>query len=160
MDVKGLLYMQIFKKPIHKQDLMPVLYSGFFISITGGLIAGALHMLLMSAFRFSLSWLMMLVLAHIISRRIIQSYKEYHLLYPLLSAVFFVISFYIMQLTWSSGVYFLMGTFNFKIFISLLNPLYYFGFLFPWRSGFFYIENILDVVFFIVGVAYSYRFSK
>ncbi|HPG42608.1 MAG TPA: hypothetical protein PLJ98_02260 [Acholeplasmataceae bacterium] len=149
-----------FNKSIHREDLMPVLYSGFFISITGGLVAGALQMLFMSAFSFSMSWLMMLVLAHLISRRTLRSYERYHIIYPLLSVFFFIFAYYIMQLTWTSGIFFISGLFNFKTFLSLLNPLYYFSFLSPFRSGFFYIENILDVIFFIVGIAYSYRMSK
>lgn len=152
--------MQNIKKPIYKQDLMPVIYAGFFISITGGLIAGVMHMLFMSAFQFSLLWLFMLVIAHLLSRRIMKSYQSYHILYSILSVIFFIFAYYIMQVTWSSGVYFVSGYFNFKIFMSLLNPIYYFSFLFPWRSGFFYIENILNIVFFIVGMVYSYRFSK
>jgi hypothetical protein len=152
--------MQNMRNPIHKQDLMPVLYAGFFISITGGLIAGVIHMLFMSSFQFSLMWLFMLVIAHLLSRRIMQSYQSYHVLYSILSVLFFIFAYYIMQVTWSSGVFFVSGYFNLNTFLGLLNPIYYFSFLFPWRSGFFYIENVLNIVFFIVGIVYSYRFSK
>lgn len=98
-----------FNKSIHREDLLPVLYSGFFISITGGLVAGALQMLFMSAFSFSMSWLMMLVLAHLISRRTLRSYETYHIIYPLLSVFFFILAYYIMQLTWTSGIFFISG---------------------------------------------------
>lgn len=152
--------MQEFKKPVHQKDILPVLRSGVFVSVTGGLIIGALHLLFIYFLDFSLSWLFLLILAHLIARRILQSYNEYHILYSLISVFFFIFSFYLMNLTMMMGIYFINNVFNFEVIKTLLNPLLYFQFLNPFASGFFQTNNILDVVFFIVGIVYSYRFSK
>src|SRR3989339_1017271 len=88
-----------FKKPIHREDLMPVLGSGIFMSFTGGLIIGVLHLVFMYFLQFSLTWLFMLILAHLIAKRIQSSYQNYHILYSFLSVFFFIISFYLMHVT-------------------------------------------------------------
>jgi len=153
-------FMNEIKKPIHREDLMPVLRSGIFMSITGGLIIGSLHLLFMYFSRISLTWLFLLILAHLIAKKISVAYREYHVIYALLSVFFFVFAFYLMNLTLSIGIYFISNVISFQIVLSLLNPLLYFRFLNPLGSGFFQIGNILDIVFFIVGIIYSYRFSK
>lgn len=149
-----------FKKPIHREDLMPVLGSGIFMSFTGGLIIGVLHLVFMYYLQFSLTWLFLLILAHLIAKRIQSSYQNYHILYSFLSIFFFIISFYLMNVTLTTGIYFISNVINTEIAISLLNPLLYFRFLNPFRTNFFGIDNILEVIFFIVGIIYSYRFSK
>ena len=152
--------MQAFNQPVNKKDVLPVLRSGFFMSITGGLIIGALHLLFMYYLDFSLSWLFLLILAHLIARRILQSYQHYHILFSIISVLFYIFAYYLMNLTMMMGIYFISDVFSMEIVRYLINPLLYFRFLNPLASGFFTTSNILDVVFFIVGIVYSYRFSK
>jgi thiamine transporter ThiT len=42
--------MQAFKKPIHREDLMPVLLSGIFIAIVSGLLTGAIKLMIEETF--------------------------------------------------------------------------------------------------------------
>lgn len=152
--------MQAFKQKIDKNDVLPVLRSGFFMSITGGLIIGALHLLFLYVFNFTLTWLFLLILAHLIAKRIHRSYQTYHILYSIFAVFFFLFSFYLMHLTSMTGLYFINDVFSFGIFKALMNPILYFQFLNPLGSGFFQTNNILDVVFFVAGIVYSYTFSK
>ncbi|MDY0074343.1 MAG: hypothetical protein RBR75_00465 [Acholeplasmataceae bacterium] len=152
--------MNAWKKPIHRDDLLPVLRSGFFMAFTGGIAIGTLHLLFIFTLRFTLTWLFMLILSHLTAKRIARSYQTYHIAYSILSIFFFLLSYYLMSLTLNIGVYYLSDVFNFTVLIHLLNPFHYIQFLNPLSIGFFTVENILDVVFFIIGIVYSYRFSK
>ena len=130
------------------------------MSITGGLIIGALHLLFVYFLSFTLTWLFMLILAHLIAKRVSQSYQSYHIVYSLISIFFFFFSYYLMNVTMMTGLFFINDVFIFDVFKYFLRPMPYFSFLNPFGSGFFQTQNILDVVFFVVGIVYSYRFSK
>jgi len=149
-----------FKMPIDKKDILPVLKSGIFLSVIGGLLIGAFHLLFTYLFRFSLSWLFLIILASLIAKRIKYSYQTHHILYQVISIIFFFFAFYLMSLTMYVGLYFLYGYINISEYIVLLNPLQYFDFLSPFQTYFFTLNNLLDVFFFIIGIIYAYIYSK
>lgn len=145
---------------ISTTTIMPVLRSGFFVSITGGLITGTLHVLFAYLFNVTLTWLFLIVLAHIIAKNIKKSYQTYHVMYSVLSIFFFFIAFYMMNVTLLTGILFVRNSLSTSMMLWIINPIKYFNFLWPFNIGFFEVNNILDVVFFSIGVFYSYRYSK
>lgn len=149
-----------FSKPIDKQDLMPVLRSGFFMSFTGGLILGLIHFIFTYYFSFSIIWLLLLVLSHLLATRIRQSYQSYHLMYSMISVGFFIFAYYLMNVTMTTGVYIILNLLSVDVIFSILNPLQYFVFLLPLGSYFFMVNNILQIVFFVIGIVYAYRYSR
>ncbi len=149
-----------FSKPIDKQDLMPVLRSGFFMSFTGGLILGLVHFIFMYYFNFSIIWLLLLVLSHLMATRIRSSYQTYHIIYPFISIAFFLFAYYLMNVTMTSGIYIILNLWSLDVFWPMLNPISYFTFLLPLGLYFFSVNNILQIVFFIIGIVYAYRYSR
>ncbi len=149
-----------FSKPIDKQDLMPVLRSGFFMSFTGGLILGLVHFIFTYYFSFSIIWLLLLVLSHLMATRIRSSYQNYHILFSLISIVFFLFAYYLMNVTMTAGVYIILNLVSIDVFLPILNPFPYFTFLLPISAYFFTVNNILQIVFFIIGIVYAYRYSR
>ncbi len=152
--------MDAFKKHIDKKDLMLVLRSSIFMSITGGLIIGAVDLVFVYFSGLTFTWLFLLILAHLIAKRVSQSYQSYHICFSLISMFFFLFSYYLMNVTMMTGFFFINDALELEVIKYFLNPLPYFRFLNPFSSGFFQTENILDVVFFAVSIVYSYRFSK
>jgi len=148
------------KEPIHQSDLMPVIRQGIFMSFTGGLLIGAMHLLFTFLFNFSLTWLMLFVLAHLIARRIKNAYIEYHVIYSIISIIFFIIAYYIMSLTLYGGLFYINNIIDPKLYLMLLNPIQYFIFLNPLTTYFLTVENLIEVIFFIIGTLYAYRYSK
>ena len=149
-----------FSKPIHKDDLMPVLRSGIFMSLTGGLILGLVHFMFTYFFGFSIIWLLLLILSHLNATRIKQSYQTYHITYPLLSILFFILAYYVMNITMSFGIYIILNLLSSDVLLSILNPFQYFMFLLPITSYFFTVNNIVQIVFFVIGIVYAYRYSR
>ncbi|RJX25954.1 MAG: hypothetical protein C4537_03620 [Acholeplasma sp.] len=149
-----------FAKPILKNDLMPVLRSGFFMSFTGGLILGLIHFIFTYYFSFSIIWLLLLVLSHLMATRIKQSYQTYHILYPLLSVLFFLFAYYLMNVTMGVGIYIILNLVSLENILLILIPFQYFRFLLPISAYFFSVNNLLQIVFFIIGIVYAYRYSR
>lgn len=149
-----------FSKPMDKQDLMPVLRSGFFMSFTGGLILGLVHFIFTYYFNFSIIWLLLLVLSHLMATRIRSSYQTYHIIYPFISIAFFLFAYYLMNVTMTSGIYIILNLWSLEVFFPMLNPIPYFTFLLPLGVYFFSVNNILQIVFFIIGIVYAYRYSR
>jgi len=153
-------FKQAWKQPIHREDLMPVLRSGIFMSITGGLIVGTLDMLFINYLQFTLTWLFLLITSHLIAKRIAISYRNYHILYSLLSIFFFILTYYMMSVTMNVGLLFVNRFPVIPYLGAILSPWAYFMFLSPFSISFFTVDNILQIVFFIIGIVYAYRFSK
>jgi hypothetical protein len=149
-----------FKKPLNKKDIMPVIKSGIFMSFVGGLLIGSFHLLFTYSFDFSLTWLFLLILAHLMARRIKRTYENYHILYQFISVFFFLVSFYLMSVTMYSGLFFLYGYTDITLYIPLLNPIRYFSFLNPFESYFFELSNLFDIFFLTIGLIYAYIYSK
>lgn len=120
-----------FSKPIDKQDLMPVLRSGFFMSFTGGLILGLVHFIFLYYFNFSIIWLLLLVLSHLMATRIRSSYQSYHIMYPLISITFFLFAYYLMNVTMTSGIYIILNLWTGMRSCPCLTPFHISHFFYP-----------------------------
>ncbi|MCR3906605.1 MAG: hypothetical protein NUK62_06240 [Tenericutes bacterium] len=151
---------EMLKEPIQKGDIMPVIRQGIFMSLMGGLLIGSLHLLFTYLFNFSLTWLMLFVLAFLTAKRVKGAYIQYHILYSILTVVFFFLAYYFMSITLYGGLYYLSGITEFKHYASLFNPLIHFQFLNPFTGYFFAVENLFELLFFIIGTIYAYRYSK
>lgn len=153
-------FKQAWKQPIHREDLMPVLRSGIFMSFTAGLIVGLLDMIFINYLQFTLTWLFLLIASHMIAKRIASSYQKYHILYSMISMFFFLLTYYIMSVTSNTGLLFVNRIPVSPYIGVLLRPWVYLMFLNPLTPFFFTVDNLLQIVFFIIGIVYAYRFSK
>ena len=153
-------FFEQFKEPISKNDIMPVVRQGIFMSFVGGLLIGSIQMLFYYMFEFSLLWLMLFVFAYLLAKRIRKAYVSYHVLFSVLSVLFFILGFYIFNSTFYIGLISLTISMNVQQIMMVLNPLIAFEFLNPFSGYFFDVTNILDVVFFLIGGFYAYRYSK
>lgn len=150
-----------FQKPFNRYDLIDVIKQGLFMAFVGGLLIGSLQLLIAYSFSISLTWLMLIVLASLTARRIKQASSESHIIFSIISVISFILAYYLMNVTTNVGlVYLYTGTVNIEIFLEILNPLPFFNFLNPFNSLFFKVNNIIDIVFFIISVYYAYKFSK
>lgn len=153
-------YFDELKRPIHKGDLMPVIRQGIFMSFTGGLIIGAVQLVMLFTMDFTLTWIFLFLLSMMTAKRIRDAFQSYHVIFSILSVVFFMLAYYFMSLTTYTGLNFIMGYGEISDYISLLNPFIYFQFLNPLNGYFFSVENILQLVFFLIGTIYAYRYVK
>jgi hypothetical protein len=149
-----------FKEPLHKNDIMPVIRQGIFMSFVGGLLIGSIQMLFFYMFDFSLLWLMLFVFAYQLAKRVRGAYMEYHILFSVLSVFFFIFGFYLYNTTFYIGLFSLTMELELKQILYIMNPSIAFQFLNPFSGFFFDVNNILDVVFFLIGGFYAYRYSK
>jgi len=139
---------------------MPVIRQGIFMSIVGGLLIGSIQMLFVYMLQFSLLWLMLFVFAYQLAKRIRYAYTEYHILFSVLSVFFFMFGYYLYYTTLYVGLFSLSMQLALNQILSILNPFIAFQFLNPFSGYFFGVNNLLDVVFFLIGVFYAYRYSK
>ena len=152
---------QQFREPIHKQDLFSVIYQALFMAFTGGILIGAVLLLMIRLLSFELSWLMLFVLAILTARRIKEATHEKHIIFSIISVLAFILGYYIMNVTAYAGMVFTTtGSVSNIPFDLLLNPVYYFYFLYPLSSTFFQVSNILEILFFIIGIYYAFQYSK
>ncbi|BCR35619.1 hypothetical protein [Mariniplasma anaerobium] len=152
---------QQFQEPYNKYDLIDVIKQGFFMAIVGGLLIGSLQLLIAYSFNISLTWLMLIILASLTAKRIKQASSSPHIIFSIISVVSFVFAYYLMNVTSNVGlIYLFTGTIDFNLVIEVLNPLPFFNFLNPLNSLFFKVNNIIDIVFFIISVYYAYKHSK
>ena len=154
--------MNAFKKPIHRDDLMPVIQSGIFIAIISGLLTGAIKLMVEEAFGISLQLFFLVILAFYIARRIKSSYSEYHILYSMLTVVSFIVAFYIMNSTYLIGYFFMrdINVFQAEVLKIVFNPRFSFYFLDITSPDFFDISNLLELIFFLIGGIYAFLKSK
>ena len=87
---------QQFSQPIHKSELIEVIKQGLFMALIGGLLIGSLQLLLRFQFNISLTWLMLIILASLIAKRIKNAVYEPHIIYSLISVTAFLIGYYLM----------------------------------------------------------------
>lgn len=153
-------FLNQFKEPIHKSDIMPVIRQGIFMSFVGGLLIGSIQMLFFYMFDFSLLWLMMFVFAYLLAKRIRTAYMEYHIVFSILSVFFFVLGFFIFNSTFYIGLFSLTMKLEIQQILYIMNPAIAFQFLNPFSGYFFDVSNLLDVIFFLIGGFYAYRYSK
>lgn len=150
-----------FRKPIHKQDLFSVIYQALFMAFTGGILIGAVLLLMIRLLSFELSWLMLFVLAILTAKRIRQATYEKHIIFSIISVLAFILGYYIMNVTAYAGMIFATtGSVSNIPFELILDPVYYFYFLYPLSSTFFQVSNILEIIFFLIGIYYAFQYSK
>jgi hypothetical protein len=152
---------QQFKESYNNYDLIDVIKQGLFMAFVGGLLIGSLQLLIAYSFNISLTWLMLIILASLLARRIKQASSSPHILFSLISVISFILAFYLMNVTTNIGlIYLFSGTIDFQLIPPILNPLPFFDFLNPFSKFFFQVNNIIDIVFFIISVYYAYKYSK
>lgn len=152
---------QQFSKPIDKRDLLAVIRQVLFMSFVGGLLIGALQLLLVIRFDLDFTWLMLFILAFITARRIKSAVLNPHIVFRLLSILAFILSFYLMNVTVLIGVHYIFyGGLQVSWIFQALNPIPFFYFLYPFSSGFFVVNNLIDVTFFLIGLIYTFIYSK
>jgi len=118
-----------FQEQIYKEDLLAVIKQVIFMSLMGGLLIGALQLLMIYQFGFDLTWLMLFVLAILTANRIKRVIYKQHIVYNLLSVLAFVLAFYFMNVTVNVGIYYLLtGNLHFEVFRLALDPLPFFIF--------------------------------
>ncbi|AUD64932.1 hypothetical protein BK011_04285 [Tenericutes bacterium MZ-XQ] len=152
---------QKFQQPIYKDDLIYVIRQVLFMGFTGGILIGALQLLMIYLFNFELTWLMLFVLAFLTARRIKQVIQENHIIYNLLSVLAFILGYYILNITTRVGIFYLLtGSLSNVPVLAILNPIIYFQFLNPLSSTFLQVNNLLEILFFIIGIYYAFQYSK
>lgn len=149
------------RQPLNKDDLNQVIKQGLFMAFVGGLLIGSLQVFIAYQFNFSLTWLMLIVLASLTARRIKQTAYEPHIIFSLISVASFILAYYLMNVTTNVGlIYLFTGTIEINEVLEVLNPVFFFAFLNPLNAGFFDVNNIIDIVFFIISIYYAYKYSK
>jgi len=145
---------------LHRDDLMPVIRQGIFISIIFGMLAGAIQLLLSYMFDLSLQWFMMFAIAYFLAKRISQTQLISHIGFQVFAVIFLWFSFYIMNVTALFGLFFVNHVSELSIYLRFLNPIPFFTFLNPFRASFFNVMNLIEVIFFIASSIYAYRAVK
>ena len=149
------------KQPFHKVDLIQAIRQGLFMALVGGLLIGSLQVFIAFQFNISLTWLMLIILASLTARRIKQSTYESHIFFSLISVVSFLLSYYLMNVTTNVGlIYLFTGSIKLSSVVDVLNPWLFFSFLNPLSATFFEVNNIIDIVFFLIAMFYAYKYSK
>lgn len=148
------------RQPFNKTDLIQVIKQGLFMAFVGGLLIGSLQVFIAFQFDINLTWLMLIILASLTARRIKQATYEHHIIFSFISIASFIFAYYLMNVTTNVGlIYLFTGSFESEM-LQVLKPLAYFAFLNPFGNQFFAINNIIDIVFFIISVYYAYKYSK
>ena len=101
MSIKGK-----FKQPLYKEDLVPVLKEGIFVAFFGGLLIGALNLLITYLSSFSVVWMLCIIMAFYMAKRIRSAYVQYHIWYPIISVLFFILGVYLLNIVSQAGVLF------------------------------------------------------
>ncbi len=149
-----------FKNFIHRDDLMPVIEQGIIISFFGGLLIGAIELLLSYVLNMSFQWLLLFLIAYALYQRFKRTMYSGHIGFQILAVLFLWISFYIMQLTSLYGFFFVNGVTDITLYLRFLNPLVHFTFLNPLNLSFYRLMNVIEVIFFIAASFYAYRSVK
>jgi len=151
---------EMFKEPIDKHDLISVIRHAVFMSIIGGLLVGAIHLLITQVFQISLLWMLMFIFGLYLARRIKNAYQKYHVIYAVIAIVAIFITYYLVNIVYLTGFLYMINALTLTTFSSYLNPFSYFTFLNVLSTGFFKVENILNVIFFILVNVYVVRYVK
>lgn len=152
-----------FRQKLYKEDLIPVIKQALFVAFVGGLLIGALNLLFVFLFSFSIVWMLCILMAYFLSKRIRQAYVEYHIVYSFISVIGFILGFYLLNVVSEAGLLFVFNVTNVESYLQLLNPLPYFWFLLPWQwlgSSSVLFKALINVLFFGIAIYYAYRYSK
>ncbi len=149
-----------FKEPINKEDLMPIIRLGFFMTIIGGLLIGALHLLIMQLFGVSLVWMMLFLFGFYFAKRMKTSIKKYHIWHSVIAVIVIFVTYYLLNVVYYFGFFFIVDALTVLPFASLFNPWTYFSFINIFSSDFSVTQNLLDIVFFLIVIFYTTRSIK
>ncbi|PKK96995.1 MAG: hypothetical protein CVV58_03515 [Tenericutes bacterium HGW-Tenericutes-3] len=149
-----------FKAPINKQDLISVIRQAVFMSVIGGLLVGAIHLFITQVFQLSLLWMLLFVFGLYLARRIKNAYGTYHILYAVIGILAIFVTYYLVNIVYLTGFLYMIDALSTSSLSYISNPLAYFTFLNVFKSGFFEITNILNVIFFILVNVYVVRYLK
>lgn len=152
-----------FKQPLYKEDLMPVLKQGIFVAFIGGLLIGALNLLITYLAEASFVWILSFIMAYFLAKRIRNAYVQYHIWYSVIAVIGFIIGFYWSNVVSYAGLLFVFNVVEFQAYIDVLNPMPYFAFLAPWRwfgNLNIFLDYFLSFLFFLYSCFYAFNYSK
>lgn len=146
-----------FKETIYKDDLRRVLLNGFIQMLLFSILAGALQYFLGEFLSVSFGILVYLF-AFMIGMKVRDSFFSYHILFPIISIIYFLIGYFIYYLA--------LYTFLFHDIVLALSYLFnwdgisyiIFGFLNfkTYNDGRVIFNNIMDILIFVIGFYTAY----
>ncbi len=150
-----------FRQPLYKEDLMPVIKQGIFVAFVGGLFIGAVDLLITYLTGLSVVWMLCMLMAFFLAKRIRNAYVQYHIWFSVISIIAFIIGFYFLNVVSYASVEFIFNNADIMTYLELLNPLPYFRFLLPWLwfSSPSIFGSILSFLFFGLSLYYAYQYS-
>ena len=152
-----------FKQPLYKEDLMPVIKQGIFVAFVGGLLIGGVNLLISYFESYSLVWFMSFLMAYFLAKRIRGAYVQYHIWYPIIAVISFIVGFYWSNIVAYGGVLIVLNYTEIQGYLAILNPIRYISFLLPWTwfGGFpVILSNLLSLLFFSYSIYFTYHYSQ
>lgn len=155
-------FMKAFKKPIYRDDLMSVIRQGIFMFFITGILVGAIRLLLEETFNVNLSLIYNIVMAAFIAKRIKEAYGNEHILYSIFAGFFYILAFYLASITYYVGFFYIYEPelLSMSSLLFIMKPVFTFYFLNPFSGFFFELNVILELIFFVIGLAYAFIRSK
>lgn len=152
------------KEPIYKNDLINVIVNGLIAAILGGILAGLLDYLFdMINLRISFG---LIIITYVIGSRMRKGYYSYHILYPVLSILFMILSLFVCDVTYMCMIYssvsiipIILTDVDFYI-NFLLSPIYYLYVCFNSFDILYLILGLLNIVIYIWAFRYCYKLVK
>ncbi len=151
---------EMFKEPMNRKDLLSVIKQALFMTLVGGLLIGAIHLLVSQIFHISLVWMFLFIFGMTLARRMHDAYSTPHIIYPVIAIIAVFITYYLLNVVFYSGYFYMYESLNAATFKLILYPFGYFSFLNFIGQGFFNVANLIDVFFFIVINIYVVRYVK
>lgn len=152
------------KEPIYKNDLINVIVNGLIAAILGGILAGLLDYLFdMINLRISFG---LIIITYVIGSRMRKGYYSYHILYPLLSILFMILSLFVCDVTYMCMIYSSVSIIpiiltDVDYYINfLLSPIYYLYVCFNSFDILYLILGLLNIVIYIWAFRYCYKLVK
>ena len=146
----------LLKEPIYKEDLKRVLLNGFLAMFFFSLLAGALQFVANIYLNLSFGILVYLF-AFMIGKKTSESFFNYHILYSIISILFFILGYILYEITYYVFVFHNVGVVLQAIFspnffdfcMTFLNPKAY--------GGLNTLYRILDILIFGVSLFTAYQ---
>lgn len=139
------------KQTIYKDDIKAVILKGFLIAILGGILAGLVDYLLVvkldSQFTIGL-----IIIAYFIVYKLKGAYFNYHILYPVLGVVFFIIGMYVSHIT---EIFITFKDYDLYLEYILKDPEWHFAFITRYYTDLkcaFEYKDVLDIFWSIFNI--------
>lgn len=152
--------LNLFKQPIYQDDLKRVLMYGSLNMLAFGVLAGALQFFANSYLGIGFSLLIYLI-AFMIGKEIRERTFNYHILYSVLSVVFFIVGYVIYKISYYSflthdpilSLQFIFSSHGFKAAVlPFLNLSSY--------TGIYAFNNVLDILILVFCIVTAWNFPK